>query len=685
MAIKTTKGIKIPTSLVDQVIGQEEAVNIIKKAALQRRHVLLIGEPGTGKSMLGLALSDLLPKSEMKDIICYQNPEDENEPLIRTIDAGKGREEVKKSQLDSKQLFKNMRFLYFIVAIVVMIAPWWARSYYKSDIMFAAFFMGGMMFLAALSVMLNVGPKAFGGVKTIPPKLIVDNFGKKKATFFDATGAHAGALLGDVLHDPLQSFIPNQWLNLNDKKSTIQEIVDTSLLKHQKNLVTSKKENYEAAYTDKNELITLGEVNEKIKQVEILSSNRYDYNGEMIKITTSKNKELIVTPQHKVAINNNGKTKYIAAKGIKVGDQVISKAEDVIITAQDIINTYSKRQQEQCRLYYQYKEIKAAHPLWGYKRIAKTMGQPIGKTRWWHAQKHIPTPIQRAQSLKKQGLLPLTADHPQLPLIAKIIGSSFGDGGIFQNLNAIFLSSKEKSNVKEFGQDIKEIFQIQESNTRIIRGGVHLTSYCYQNTNRNLIRFFVALGAPVGKKTKIKLKIPKWIYKSKELQTEFFSSLLGSEVGIPKVHVSKKHLNSFSFAITGEPEVHKNRLIFFQELKNYFNSISVKTGKIITKVHKTKLSSKHNYLYQLHISTTFENLINFSKNGKLNYCEYKRKKLTNTINQFSAIKKERYQTLINQGYGAEHTMKLLQLTPKALYEILNETEFLIKESEASYT
>ena len=32
------------------------AVNIIKKAAKQRRHVLLIGEPGTGKSMLGMGL-----------------------------------------------------------------------------------------------------------------------------------------------------------------------------------------------------------------------------------------------------------------------------------------------------------------------------------------------------------------------------------------------------------------------------------------------------------------------------------------------------------------------------------------------------------------------------------------------------------------------------------------------------
>ena len=47
--MKSTKNIKIPKKLVDQVLGQEEAVLIIKKAALQRRHVLLIGDPGTGK------------------------------------------------------------------------------------------------------------------------------------------------------------------------------------------------------------------------------------------------------------------------------------------------------------------------------------------------------------------------------------------------------------------------------------------------------------------------------------------------------------------------------------------------------------------------------------------------------------------------------------------------------------
>jgi len=37
------------------------------------------------------------------------------------------------------------------------------------------------------------------------PKIIVDNFENEQVPFYDATGAHAGALLGDVMHDPFQS------------------------------------------------------------------------------------------------------------------------------------------------------------------------------------------------------------------------------------------------------------------------------------------------------------------------------------------------------------------------------------------------------------------------------------------------------------------------------------------------
>ncbi len=201
----TTKDIPVSKLIVDQVIGQEDAVNVIKKAAQQRRHVLLIGEPGTGKSMLGMALAELLPKEKLVDVLAFPNANDENQPLIRTIPAGKGREVVTRAKIESGGALKTQNIIVLILAILAMVVPWWVRNYYKSDIMFAAFFLGGMMFLLGFVLFMNVGKKMMGGGHEGVPKVIVDNFDKQNVSFFDATGAHAGALLGDVLHDPFQS------------------------------------------------------------------------------------------------------------------------------------------------------------------------------------------------------------------------------------------------------------------------------------------------------------------------------------------------------------------------------------------------------------------------------------------------------------------------------------------------
>ncbi len=78
---ESSADVPIPSSPLERVIGQEYAVKIAKIAAVQRRHLLLVGAPGIGKSMLAQAIAALLPKPRY-EISVLHNPKSPERPIL---------------------------------------------------------------------------------------------------------------------------------------------------------------------------------------------------------------------------------------------------------------------------------------------------------------------------------------------------------------------------------------------------------------------------------------------------------------------------------------------------------------------------------------------------------------------------------------------------------------------------
>jgi len=82
--IETTKDIEISKDLLDQVIGQPKAVRKVSLAIQQRRHLLLVGPPGVGKSMLAQALAQHLQKpTEQVNVV--NNPQNPQKPYVEVL------------------------------------------------------------------------------------------------------------------------------------------------------------------------------------------------------------------------------------------------------------------------------------------------------------------------------------------------------------------------------------------------------------------------------------------------------------------------------------------------------------------------------------------------------------------------------------------------------------------------
>jgi Lon-like ATP-dependent protease len=196
---ESTEDVPVPERLVDQVIGQVAASSVIRKAAEQRRHMMMIGDPGTGKSMLARSMTELLPKDTLADVLCYPNEEDENEPRVRTVPAGRG-DRIVKAQKEAIKIQKEKSQKMLMIGFVAIAFLLAVVALQSGDILTLLFgmllLMFGYMFLRS---------RMGGADEARIPKVLVKHDTSDLPPFVDATATLSGALLGDVRHDPFQS------------------------------------------------------------------------------------------------------------------------------------------------------------------------------------------------------------------------------------------------------------------------------------------------------------------------------------------------------------------------------------------------------------------------------------------------------------------------------------------------
>ncbi len=175
----------------------------------EKTHNFLANNIFVHNSMMGMAMAELLPKEKLVSIMAFSNPNDENQPLIRVVPAHQGRDILTSAKLEAGKMSKHVNLILVVLLVASLIMPWWAYNHYTAinpilgGIMFLTFSLFGFASMVSFILFLNLGRRIRNVINV--PKIVVNNFEQKTAPFYDATGAHAGALLGDVLHDPFQT------------------------------------------------------------------------------------------------------------------------------------------------------------------------------------------------------------------------------------------------------------------------------------------------------------------------------------------------------------------------------------------------------------------------------------------------------------------------------------------------
>lgn len=323
----------------------------------------------------------------------------------------------------------------------------------------------------------------------------------------------------------------------------------------------------------------------------------------------------------------------------------------ILVSEQDIINTYSKKDQFSCQKYFEYLKLVQENPTIGYKKAAKLLGIKQGSTRWWHTKgekKAIPNPLKVVQKLKEAGLLPFTEQHKDAKILFNILGTLFGDGGVDCRLNTVAFISADKRDVDLWHEDLLKIFPFAKGKTQIVEGGEYGHSYNIRCYDRAVVRFFAALGAPVGNKVTTVYTLPKWLLgASEESRIAFLDGYLASEVSVPRWRpdsLGNCRFTDFSVGISKVLSLEGEHKNFLRGVEKLLHSVGIETTGNINKnlsAGTIRKDGAQTANYRIFIRTTFHRVLFFDEIFGLYYAQDKKKRTQEVIATAQKAKKEK--------------------------------------------
>src|SRR6266571_1851233 len=190
--------------------------------------------------------------------------------------------------------------------------------------------------------------------------------------------------------------------------------------------------------------------------------------------------------------------------------------------------------------------------------------------------------------LKSRGLLPLTTDEEALPIVARLAGHLFGDGGIYRHGKywAGLGFTGKPEDLEQVRRDVQALgFHASEIRTHHVKSEVAEGSttnfFC---GSKPLWALFAALDVPCGDKAAVKYRVPEWLRKMPPwIKREFLAAYFGSELGKPAIdgRYGKTFLQP-AFSLNKVPDALAGGMEFVRDIRFMLREFGVRVSRITT-------------------------------------------------------------------------------------------------------